>query len=92
MKPLSPEDFTDGLFRNEVASLVSRHMMAASGNPDKLAEIYEVLGTALATSVAQGCCGNQAVMGRMIEGLCGHIVEVASERQPIMAMLYKFKK
>ena len=87
------ENFSDNdLFRQELAPILTRHMMAAKGNPKKLAEIYEVLASSLGTAVAQGCGGNQEMMGTMLEGLSAHMMEVASERQPIMAFLSQFKR
>lgn len=84
--------WTEDLFRQELAPILSRHMMVATGNPDAMAEIYETLASSLGTAVAQGCGGNSKMMGVMLEGLSQHMMAVASERQPIMAFLTKFQK
>ncbi len=90
---MSSEDkWTDDLFRQELAPILHRHMMAAQGDPEKLADVYEVLASSLGNAVAQGCGGNQKMMGVMLEGLSAHMMNVASERQPIMAFLANFKK
>lgn len=88
----TPSEWTNDLFRQEIAPILTRHLIAAKGDPAKLADIYEVLASSLGTAVAQGCQGNQKMMGVMLEGLCQHVVEVASERQPIMEFLSQFSK
>lgn len=45
--------WTEDLFRQELAPILSRHMMVATGNPDAMAEIYETLASSLGTAVAR---------------------------------------
>ncbi len=87
---MSREFIDDDFFRNEVAPILSRHMLAAK-TPEQHAAIYEALASFLGNAVAQGCGGDPKTMGIMLEGLSNHMMVVASERQPVMEFLTQFR-
>ena len=80
--------WTDDLFRQELADLMTRHMSEAGDDSAKLAAIFEVMGTSLGIAVAHGCGGDRTAIALILDGLTQHIIEVASDMQPAMHRLH----